>query len=84
MKNIILLLTLFSHVALGALPPTSTKLNGETNYSTTFKFNFPHFAGTHNGTEVNLGILAPSGGGTGLNTLGAANSVLGVDAAGLS
>ena len=52
------ILTLGLSVSFGALPPTSSKLSGETDYSTTFKFNFPHFAGTHNGTEVNLGILA--------------------------
>ncbi len=60
-----------------ALPPTSSKLSSDANEVTTFKFDFPHFTGTHTGTLVSLDVNSVVGGGTGLASLTANNVILG-------
>lgn len=65
MKYLILILLLPSLVFAG-LPPTSTKFNGEANYSTTFNFDFSIFSGSHSGVVATPNYLLPVGGGTGL------------------
>lgn len=60
-----------------ALPPTSSKLSSDANEVTTFKFDFPHFTGTHTGTLVSLDVNSVAGGGTGLASLTANNVILG-------
>lgn len=63
--------------ARAGYPPTATQGNGESAYTTTFKFNFPNFAVTRSGTTTTLGTLNAAGGGTGANTLTLNNVILG-------
>lgn len=67
MKYLILILLIPSLVFAG-LPPTSTKFNGESNFSTTFNFDFSIFSGSHSGVIGTPNYLLPIGGGTGLTT----------------
>lgn len=70
MKNKILLFLFatFSLATLANLPPTTSKISGDSNAITTFNYEFPHFAGTHTGSKVVLDVLGISGGGTGSAT----------------
>ena len=67
MKKILILLML-SVSATAGLPPTTSKLQGESTKTTTFNYEFPNFTGTHNGTTTTLGTLGIPGGGTGKTT----------------
>lgn len=55
---------LLSSLALGGLPPTTSRNSTDTNNVTTFNFQFPNFTGTHTGTTFSLGVNGISGGGT--------------------
>lgn len=61
----ILFLTLFSTNAFAGLPPTTSKVSGDTSDITTFKYRFPNFTGSHTGTTMSLGVNSIAGGGTG-------------------
>jgi hypothetical protein len=68
---------LLSQVAFAGLPPTSTRVSGDTSDITTFVFRFPNFTGTHTGTIMSLGVNSIAGGGTGQTTaLGARLALL--------
>jgi hypothetical protein len=66
MKYLILLLVSFS--ATAGLPPTSSKGNGESAYSTTFKTNYDTIPVTRSGTTVTIGTIPLSKGGTNSTT----------------
>jgi hypothetical protein len=66
MKYLILLLISFS--AIAGLPPTSSKGNGESVYSTTFKTNYDTIPVTRSGTTVTIGTIPLSKGGTNSTT----------------
>lgn len=70
----IALLTEFSNAGL---PPTSTQGNGESSYSTTFKFNFPNITVSRTGTTTTFNTVNVAGGGTGQTSLTANNVILG-------
>lgn len=61
MKKILIIL-LFPLIALAGLPPTTTKLQNETNSSTSFFFDFPRFTGTHTGVTTTFGTEIQSTG----------------------
>jgi len=63
MRNIIsIILVAWSFSLSAGLPPTSSKVNGEPTYKTTFNFDFGSFTGTRSGTSLTLsGIGAASG-----------------------
>lgn len=63
-------------IANAGLPPTTSKVTGDTNNITTFNFQFPNFTGTHTGTTIALGTNSIAGGGTGQVTKGAAFDAL--------
>lgn len=71
----LLIALFFVNAALAGLPPTSSRISGETSNKTTFSFQFPNFAGTRTGTTLSLGVNSVAGGGTGASSL-TANSVL--------
>lgn len=54
--------------ALAGLPPTSSRITGESVDATTFTFRFPNFTGTRTGTVISLGVNSVAGGGTGSST----------------
>lgn len=64
----IILSLLISFASNAGLPPTTSKVSGDSVNVTTFNYQFPNFAGTHTGTTVSLGILGIAGGGTGSGT----------------
>ena len=47
------------------LPPTTSKISGDSSNVTTFNFQFPNFAGTHSGTTVSVNSVSLSSGATG-------------------
>lgn len=53
--RLIIFLTFMASVAFGGLPPTSTKLQSETNASTSFFFEYPRLTGTHTGVTTTFG-----------------------------
>lgn len=87
--KLILSIMLLSFSSVAGLPPTSSKVSGESNFPTTFKTDYGSFTGTRSGTTLTItGIGAASGssltlstplgaasGGTGRSTL-TANSLL--------
>jgi hypothetical protein len=79
MTKFILLFILFvtSMSARAGLPPTSTKGNGDTGYTTTFKFDFPNISVSRSGTTTTFNTVNVAGGGTGVTSLTANNVVLG-------
>ena len=50
-----LILILFTFTAIAGLPPTQTKLNGESTFSTTFKTDYGTLPVTRSGTTVTVG-----------------------------
>lgn len=66
--KILLLILLFIISANAGLPPTTSKISGDTTNKTTFNYQFPNFTGTHTGTTVSLGVNGIAGGGTGSST----------------
>lgn len=61
-KKIILVYLLSISTLMAGLPPTMSKINGESTYSTTFKTDFGSFTGTRSGTTLTLtGIGAATG-----------------------
>jgi hypothetical protein len=62
---------LISAQAFAGLPPTTSKVSGDSSNKTTFNYQFPNFTGTHTGTTISLGVNSVSGGGTGASTLSA-------------
>lgn len=63
--------------AVASFPPTTAKDSLDVDPVTTFNFEFPHFAGSHDGITYTLGVLGISGGGTGQSTAnGALNAFL--------
>lgn len=50
-------LCLIFSVANAGLPPTTSKDSADSSDITTFKYQFPNFAGTHTGTTFSLGAL---------------------------
>lgn len=75
--TIIILVALASMKAWANLPPTKTQGNGESAYSTTFKFNFPNISVSRSGTTTTFNTVNVAGGGTGATTLTANNVILG-------
>jgi hypothetical protein len=71
--RIILLSLLISFQALAGLPPTTSKVSGDSTDLTTYKYQFPNFTGTHTGTTVSLGVNAIAGGGTNNGSLAVTN-----------
>lgn len=67
MKSIIFL-SFVSSLAFAGLPPTTSKVTGDTGNVTTFNYQFPNFTGTHTGTTLSLGVNSILGGGTGATT----------------
>lgn len=62
LKLIKILLITWSLTATAGLPPTASKVSGESNYLSTFNFNFGSFTGTRSGTSLTLtGIGAATG-----------------------
>ncbi len=52
--------------ALAGLPPTSSKISGDSANVTTFNYQFPNLTGTHTGTTVNIPTYSvPAPGSTG-------------------
>jgi hypothetical protein len=68
MKLLLISLLLTFNVE-ASLPPTQSRGANESNYGTTFKFNWGALPITRSGTEITFGTLPVSGGGTGLTTL---------------
>lgn len=52
-----------------SLPPTTSKISGDSTDLVTFKYRFPNFTGSHSGTIVSLGVNSVAGGGTGDSSL---------------
>ncbi len=52
--------------AYAGLPPTTSKVSGDSTDITTFNFRFPNFAASRSGVVTTLGTLAIAGGGTGV------------------
>lgn len=77
MKKLTALILLLSTFAQAGLPPTTSKVTGDSSDITTFKYQFPNFTGTHTGTSVSLGVNSVAGGGTGDATLAAHGVLLG-------
>lgn len=67
MKSVIFL-SFVSSLAFAGLPPTTSKVTGDTGNVTTFNYQFPNFTGTHTGTTLSLGVNSILGGGTGATT----------------
>lgn len=63
------LLLTFLIPADAGLPPTSSRISGESVDSTTFTTRFPNFTGTRTGTVLSLGTNSVAGGGTGATSL---------------
>jgi hypothetical protein len=62
MKLLTITLFLLGACAHAGLPPTTSKVNGESTYPTTFKTDYGSFTGTRSGTSLTLtGIGAASG-----------------------
>lgn len=55
---------LFSHWALAGLPPTTSKVSGDSAGVVTFNYQFPNFTATHTGSTTVFGVNAIAGGGT--------------------
>lgn len=53
MKKLLALL-LIATQAWAGLPPTSSKVSGDSSNVTTFNFQFPNLTGTHTGTTINI------------------------------
>lgn len=73
--KIFLLILLFITSANSGLPPTTSKISGDTTNKTTFNYQFPNFTGTHTGTTVSLGVNSVAGGGTGANSFTAGSLI---------
>lgn len=69
-------------VVIASLPPTQTKGQGDSAYSTTFQFNFPSFPISKSGTVATFGTLAVGGGGTGQTTYSDGQLLIGNSATG--
>lgn len=54
MNKILYLLLLLPALTFANLPPTTSKIDGDTSKKTTFDFEFPNFSGTHAGTKVSI------------------------------
>lgn len=85
MKTLALLLFTISFSANAVIipPATSSKGYGESNYSTTFGFDFQYFPITRSGSKATLGVLRVDGGGTGTGTAFTQGSVLFAGASGV-
>jgi len=75
-KFLISSLFLWSTLTQAGLPPTTSKVSGDSSNITTFNYQFPNFTGTHTGTTVSLGVNSIAGGGTGAATKSAAFDAL--------
>lgn len=64
-------------LAHAGLPPTKTRVLGESSDVVSFTFRFPNFNATRTGSTLSLGILEVTGGGTGIAALTANNIVVG-------
>lgn len=58
----------WSGLAQAGLPPTTSKANGEASYSTTFSTNYDTIPVTRSGTNITIGTIPISKGGTGSTT----------------
>jgi hypothetical protein len=77
MKKILAILFLVSFAVVAGLPPTSSKGNGETTYGTTFQTNYDTIPLTRTGTNIKIGTIPITKGGTGAITQDlAATSIL--------
>jgi hypothetical protein len=76
MFKVLLTIFLSSSLALAGLPPTTSKVSGDSTDIVTFKYRFPNFTGTHTGSTVALGVNSIAGGGTGQATKAAAFDAL--------
>lgn len=61
------LLAFLTNLAQAGLPPTTSKISGDSSDKVTFKYQFPNFVGTHSGSAVSLTGL--SGGTFDLGTI---------------
>lgn len=68
MKYLLAFFIFISFIAIASLPPTTSKISGDSVKKTTFNFEFPNFSGTRTGTTTTLGTLSIAGGGTGSTT----------------
>lgn len=75
LSYLILALTISGYCVAG-LPPTTSKVSGDSANVVTFNYLFPNFAGTHTGSTLSLGMLSIAGGGTGQVTAQAAIDAL--------
>lgn len=76
MRKLVALL-LISTQAFAGLPPTTSKVSGDSTDFVTFKYRFPNFTATRTGVITQLNINSVAGGGTGLGTLTANNILIG-------
>lgn len=53
---------------VAGLPPTTSKVSGDSTDITTFKYRFPNFTGTRSGTTIQLDVNSIAGGGTNSST----------------
>ncbi len=60
-----LILALFSSIAMAGYPPTTSQVSGDSTKPVTFNYLFPNFTGTHTATTLSLGVNSVAGGGTG-------------------
>lgn len=83
MKKTLLVFLLLSLSVQSGLPPTSSKGNGESTYSTTFKTDYDGIPLTRTGTGIKIGTIPVSMGGTGSTTLSYVDLVSAQNIAGL-
>ena len=68
MIRYLVLFCFLTFTSQAGLPPTTSKVSGDSADITTFKYQFPNFTGTHTGTTISLGVNSIAGGGTGAAT----------------
>ena len=76
MKFLLTALLLASFSSSANLPPTTSKGNGESSFSTTFSTDYGTIPLTRTGTKITVGTIPTSAGGTGLSTAGTSGNVL--------
>jgi len=76
MKKLILSILLITSPSFAGLPPTGSRVSGESVDATTFSFRFPNFTGTRTGTAISLGVNSIAGGGTNSSTALTNNKVM--------
>lgn len=76
MIKLIFSLLMISLSVHAGLPPTTSKVSGDTSDKVSFNFRFPNFTGTRTGSAIQLDVNSIAGGGTGQTTKAAAFDAL--------